>query len=114
MSRISGKIRQEFATSGDTKRHSSYAYTGKLSDQYLSSHVGMNSVFKHKIHAEKEAIMKLISNKTFNKRKTINVVVIRVNRLGHLRNSKPCQKCQEFIHKMTLKGYRFNVFYSVD
>jgi cytidine deaminase len=61
-------------------------------------------------HAEVSAMKKLPPNKN-KKRKIINLLVIRVNNGGNLRNSKPCAKCIEKLGR--IPGYKVkNVYYS--
>lgn len=61
-------------------------------------------------HAEVSAMKRLPPNKS-KKRKTINLLVIRVNNGGKLRNSKPCTKCIEKLGR--IPGYKVkNVYYS--
>jgi cytidine deaminase len=58
-----------------------------------------------------DAISKLPSNK--KKVITINIIVVRINGSGLLRNSKPCGNCLK--HMSKLRGYRLkNIYYSED
>ncbi len=63
-------------------------------------------------HAETDAIRKLPPRK--NRRVIpVDLVIIRVNRKGQLRNSKPCSNC--IAHLYRLKGYRVkHIFYSTE
>lgn len=48
-------------------------------------------------HAEIDAIQHLTHNRKIKPRKKISLIVIRINKLGILRNSKPCSKCIELL-----------------
>jgi hypothetical protein len=62
------------------------------------------------MHAEMEALSKLHPCPP-NSKKKIDLIVIRVDLNGQLRNSKPCSKCIE--HLCRLKKYKIqNVYYS--
>lgn len=66
---------------------------------------------KYGRHAEIDAMMKLPSVQNKKKRVYINLIVIRVNKKGHLKNSKPCIHCIEQLSR--LKNYKIKyVFYS--
>ena len=67
---------------------------------------------EYNLHAETDAIRRLPPRK--RKRRTrLNLIVIRVNRRGQLRNSKPCLNCIQ--HLTHLKGYQVQyIFYSTD
>lgn len=61
-----------------------------------------------------DAIKKLPRIKKKGKRKEINLIVIRVDKIGHLKNSEPCFKCIEYLQKLNnTSGYKIqNIYYS--
>lgn len=64
-------------------------------------------------HAEMEAIMRLPPRKNKNNRKPITIVVIRVDKRGELKNSRPCGKCIDAMS--ILRGYKVKkVYYSTE
>jgi hypothetical protein len=65
------------------------------------------------IHAEVAATMRLPTNPR-RRIQWLNLVVIRVNPSGELRQSKPCQDCIVYMHThIAEKGYRIrDVYYS--
>lgn len=74
----------------------------------------VRSGVKYTLHAEMNAMNKLnfrsIGHK--KKRKQIHLIVIRVNKLGQLRNSKPCGQCLKYLaHQSVRMGFRFNLIY---
>lgn len=90
--------------------------------QYLS--IGFNSTrdtwngCKYGIHAEIDAMKKL--NKKYcskkkgmknKKKKQVDLIVIRIGRLGDYRSSKPCQKCLESLVQMKCFKVRY-IYYS--
>lgn len=64
-------------------------------------------------HSEMDAIRKL---KKTGKKVTINILVIRLDKLKCLKMSRPCQKCIKFMKtKLPLKGYKVKwVYYSTN
>lgn len=78
---------------------------GDNSDRELYSGCGYG------YHAETAAIKKLTSCGRRRCSGKLDLIVVRVNRKGLLRNSKPCTKCLSHLAK--LRGYRIRfVFYS--
>ena len=59
-------------------------------------------------HAEVAAKKNLPLNYSNNK-KTLNLLVIRINKNGDLKNSKPCFKC--ITHLNRIPGYKINKIY---
>lgn len=86
--------------------------------QFNISSIGENSTreawcgCKYGTHAEVEAMQRLPPPQSNTiKRKYADLLVIRVDFNGNLRNSKPCSKCIEYLSK--LRTYRIkNVYYS--
>ena len=73
----------------------------------------LRSGCRYTAHAETDAIRKLPP--TYNKKRilNINLIVIRVDKTGQLKNSKPCQKCIQHLSK--IKYYRVkHIYYSDD
>ena len=66
------------------------------------------------IHAECDAITKLISLKPKKKLENISILVIRVSPKNKIQSSKPCNNCIEtMIHLPPKKGYIItNIYYS--
>jgi hypothetical protein len=66
------------------------------------------------IHAEEDAISKLIPLKKKKRLELVNMVVIRVSSKNNLQSSKPCSNCIEIMKTMPIKrGYKIqNVYYS--
>jgi deoxycytidylate deaminase len=65
--------------------------------------------WKGSIHAEVDAILKARTDL-----RRCNIMVVRVNRFGEMRNSKPCEQCCLYIQAVGIKKicYIFNeVFY---
>jgi deoxycytidylate deaminase len=58
--------------------------------------------WKGSIHAEVDAILKA---KTDLKR--CNILVVRINRFGEIRNSKPCDQCFSYIRAVGIKKVYF-------
>jgi hypothetical protein len=68
------------------------------------------------MHAEYDAIRKLLPLKNNKKLKNINILVIRISGKNKLQSSKPCANCIECMKKLPVKlGYRIqNIYYSND
>lgn len=66
------------------------------------------------IHAEQDALMGLKPNKYRNRKKAVNIMVVRISRMGKLQSSKPCMYCIEAMMNTGVhRGYKINkVFYS--
>lgn len=80
-------------------------------NEYNTIEINKNVVFHATIHAEIGAIKKcinLIKNKKLYG--MIDLIVIRVNETGELKNSKPCKNCVEAMKKIGIR----RVFYSDD
>ena len=60
------------------------------------------------LHAETDLIYKLIKQNAIEK--NIKLVVVRLNKRGKLRNSKPCKKCNKIIKKLGIS----NVWWSTE
>ena len=67
-------------------------------------------------HAEMDAISKLPPNYNRRKRREIDLIVIRVDRFGCLKASKPCFMCVKHLNRLNIaSGYRVgNVYYSTE
>lgn len=65
-------------------------------------------------HAEINALTKLIRTKISNRKLiTIDLLVIRTDKNLLLKNSKPCQKCIDYMMQLPKYGYRMRyVYYS--
>lgn len=68
------------------------------------------------LHAEMDAIRKLPPNYNRRKRREIDLVVIRVDRFGCMKASKPCFMCIRHMNRLNISsGYRIgNVYYSTE
>jgi cytidine deaminase len=80
---------------------------------------GMNQMGDSKgktpgIHAECDAILKLMSLKNKKKLESINLLVIRLSTKNKIQSSKPCGNCIETMKTLPQKkGYKIeNVYYS--
>ena len=80
---------------------------------YGVNKMGDTEGLKPGIHAEHDALLKLIPNKK-RKLKNINLLVIRVSGKNKLQSSKPCNNCIQMMKKLSIKkGYKIqNVYYS--
>lgn len=69
---------------------------------------------KPSIHAEYDAISKLVPLKKKKKLQTIDILVIRVSRINNIQMSKPCFNCIQIMKTMPeKKGYKINnIYYS--
>lgn len=69
---------------------------------------------KYGTHAEVDALNHLPPPQELKAyKKTINLIVIRIDLNGNLKNSKPCFKCIEYLRK--IRGYKLRyVYYSDD
>lgn len=66
---------------------------------------------KYGTHAEMDALNHLPPQEIKANKKTINLIVIRMDLKGNLKNSKPCFKCIEHLSK--IRCYKLkNVYYS--
>lgn len=65
---------------------------------------------KYGRHAEVEAKLRLPPSD--KKTKHINLIVIRTDKIGNLKNSRPCAKCIE--HLSNMKGYKLKYVYYSD
>ncbi len=65
------------------------------------------------IHAEHDALLKIIPNRK-RRLKNVNLLVIRVSGRNKLQSSKPCNNCIETMKRLSIKkGYKIqNVYYS--
>lgn len=66
------------------------------------------------VHAEYDAIRKLIPLKNKKRLKNVNILVIRVSGKNKLQSSKPCANCVECMATLPIKlGYRIqHIYYS--
>jgi cytidine deaminase len=66
------------------------------------------------IHAEHDAINKLVPLRKKKKLRSVNLLVIRLSGKNKLQSSKPCGKCIEMMKTLPVKkGYKIqNIFYS--
>lgn len=80
---------------------------------YGVNKMGDTEGLKPGIHAEHDALLKLIPNKK-RKLKNINLLVIRVSGKNKLQSSKPCNNCIQMMRRLSIKkGYKIqNVYYS--
>ena len=80
---------------------------------YGVNKMGDTEGLKPGIHAEHDALLKLIPNKK-RKLKNINLLVIRVSGKNKLQSSKPCNNCIQTMRRLSIKkGYKIqNVYYS--
>ena len=76
--------------------------------------MGDSDGLKPGVHAEYDAIRKLLPLKTNKKLKNINILVIRISGKNKLQLSKPCANCIQSMKTLPAKlGYRIqNVYYS--
>ena len=77
--------------------------------------IGMNRYTNHKksTHAENSAISRLKYRET-NKKKKVDILVIKTSKSGRIGNSKPCYHCLMDLKRLSPeRGYRINnVYYS--
>lgn len=67
------------------------------------------------VHAEMMAISRLPINRKKKKKISVNLLVIRIQYNGKLKNSKPCPKCMnDIISKIPKKGYKIDRVYHSD
>ena len=66
------------------------------------------------IHAEQDAISKLLPLKRKKRLELVNILVVRLSSKNNLQSSKPCSNCIELMKSLpTKKGYKIqNVYYS--
>lgn len=57
----------------------------------------------YNIHAEMDAIRRLPPLDLRGRKRAIILLVVRIDKLGNLKNSEPCFKCIEYIEKVNLK-----------
>lgn len=87
--------------------------TRGINDSYRSPRNGS----EFKIHAEMDAVDKLNFAREIKKRKkreilVVDLFVIRANKNGELKNSKPCQQCLNYINqRRKLIGFKINYIY---
>jgi hypothetical protein len=56
------------------------------------------------IHAEKDVLLKAFNNPKFGSRKkTLNMLIIRIDKFGNLGYSRPCEKCIKLLVNCGLK-----------
>ena len=65
-------------------------------------------------HAEMDAIRRLPRRMPRSKQKYIDLIVIRIDLQGNLKNSKPCSKCIEYMSRLPSKSYRVEYVYYSD
>lgn len=100
--------------------HIACIFKGEIVDKNILS-IGFNC-FKNNnvcfpsIHAEINAIDKMKTNYETKKLQPINLLIIRVNKLGELKMSKPCKHCiNRMIDFPCKKGYKIKkIIYSLD
>lgn len=95
---------------------------GKLANPKQILSVGLNEMGDNQrkipgIHAEHNCMLKLPNNphpQHGKKRKKVNMLILRMNKMGKLQPSKPCARCIEKIQIYTnQKGYKIkNIYYS--
>ena len=80
---------------------------------YGVNQMGDTEGLKPGIHAEHDALLKLIPNKK-RRLQNINLLVIRLSGKNKLQSSKPCNNCIQTMRKLSIKkGYKIqNVYYS--
>jgi len=70
---------------------------------------------KPSIHAEYDAISKLLPLKKKKKLESIDILVIRVSRINNIQMSKPCYNCIQIMKILPeKKGYKINNIYYSD
>lgn len=63
----------------------------------------------YSLHAEMDAIRHLPPLKLRGRKQVINLLVIRIDRVGNLKNSAPCAKCLEHMEQVNrLTSYKIN------
>lgn len=77
--------------------HNSNRYTSKIAEKYRGH--------RNSYHAEMSAVM---NTPNWDKLKGSSILVIRINKRGHLANSYPCKYCQESLRHLGVKW----VYYS--
>lgn len=67
-------------------------------------------------HAEMEVIRKLYKNNKLKRKRNITLIVIRIDRDGNLKNSKPCKKCIDYMTRANSRRIHkiVNICYSDD
>ena len=91
-------------------------YTRGINDSCRNAWKGS----RYKIHAEMDAVDKLNFTREIKKRKKrdiliVDLFVIRANKDGKLKNSKPCQQCLNYIdQRRKLIGFKINNIYYSD
>lgn len=105
----------------DSFCHIACLFKGSIEKHHILS-IGSNC-FKNQqnihipsVHAEINAIDKIKKNYETKKLQSINLLIIRVNKLGEVKMSKPCQYCIGHLSTFpTKKGYKINkIIYSLD
>lgn len=104
--------------------HIACVYQGKIQNSKKNINIlsfGINKYSdsegkKPSIHAEYDAISKLIPLKRKKKLCPIDILVIRVSKLNNIQMSKPCYNCIQIMKTMPeKKGYKINnIYYSID
>ena len=81
---------------------------------YGVNKMGDSDGIKAGIHAEYDAIRKLIPLNKRKNPKNVNILVIRISGKNKLQSSKPCAKCIQTMKTLPLKlGYKItNIYYS--
>ena len=76
--------------------------------------MGDSSGINPGIHAEHDAIAKLIPLRRKKKLESINILVIRLSGKNKLQSSKPCSSCIKIMQTLPIKkGYKIqNIYYS--
>ena len=76
--------------------------------------MGDTDGIKPGIHAEEDALSKLIPLKKRKRLEPINILVIRVSPKNKIQSSKPCSNCLKIMNTLPeKKGYKIeNVYYS--
>ncbi len=66
------------------------------------------------IHAEQDAISKLLPLKRKKRLEIVNILVVRLSGKNNLQSSKPCSNCIDIMKRLPIKkGYKIqNVYYS--
>jgi cytidine deaminase len=100
--------------------HIACVFKGELMDKNIlgigSNCFKNNNLCLPSIHAEINAIDKIKTNYETKKLQPINLLIIRVNKLGEIKMSKPCKNCiDRLLDFPCKKGYKVKqIIYSLD
>ncbi len=82
---------------------------------YGCNQMGDDEGIKAGVHAEQDAINKLMPLKYKKSMENINLLVIRISKKNKLQSSKPCNNCIKYMKSVSIKkGYNIkNIYYSM-